>query len=35
VETVRRQRKSAMEKLGAHSIAQAVALAMRLELIAH
>lgn len=33
VETVRRQRKSAMEKLGAHSIAQAVALAMRVGLL--
>ncbi|MGH8519200.1 MAG: helix-turn-helix transcriptional regulator [Panacagrimonas sp.] len=33
VETVRRQRKSAMEKLGAHSIAQAVALAMSLALL--
>lgn len=30
VETVRRQRKSAMEKLGAHTVAQAVAHAMRL-----
>lgn len=34
VETVRRQRKSAMEKLGAHTVAQAVAHAMRLGLIA-
>ena len=35
VETVRRQRKSAMDKLGAHTIAQAVAHALRLGLIAH
>jgi DNA-binding CsgD family transcriptional regulator len=35
VETVRRQRKSAMDKLGAHTIAQAVAQALRLGLIAH
>lgn len=35
VETVRRQRKSAMEKLGAHTTAQAVAQALRLGLIAH
>lgn len=34
VETVRRQRKSAMDKLGAHTIAQAVAQALRLGLIA-
>jgi DNA-binding CsgD family transcriptional regulator len=35
VETVRRQRKSAMDKLGAHTIAQAVAQALRLGLIVH
>lgn len=35
VETVRRQRKSAMDKLGAHTIAQAVAQALRMGLIAH
>ena len=34
VETVRRQRKAAMEKLGAHTMAQAVAVAMRRDLIA-
>lgn len=34
VETVRRQRKSAMEKLGAHTTPQAVALAMQRGLIA-
>jgi DNA-binding NarL/FixJ family response regulator len=34
VETVRRQRKSAMEKLGAHTMAQAIALAMRQGVIA-
>jgi len=33
VETVRRQRKSAMEKLGAHTVAQAVAHAMGLGLL--
>lgn len=35
VETVRRQRKSAMEKLGAHTMPQAVARAMRLGLMEH
>lgn len=33
VETVRRQRKSAMEKLGAHTVTQAVALAMQRGLL--